>query len=446
MTGIGRVVWMGLGALLVGAIGTSRQAANAPYFTDEERARIVAYWNEPGRYQVSAPGDGGPWTVRLTPEASVWFLAYNRACGAAKAPPTQQVPQPSPAIPPEWERWVTAKLDYDLYRAGVAADAANSAATGHQPSPKPLPSPPPLIPQSLLQAAGNPPPFAAAVAPKRYTVALEGGTTVSYTDQVAVPKRYAYFRYAQGVMNAGTPLRSVPKQELERIFAGAGLTPFETHVMISVSRLEGGFDAINTYDTGVVSVGFIQFACLSSGGGSLGALLLREKREAPDDFQRDFRRFGIDVTPDGLLVVVDPDTGAELVGQLAALKIVDDKRLTAVFQTAGAQSDTFRRTQIREAKQRFYPADDVVNIPVAGKTLSCRVGDIIRSEAGMATLFDRKVNRGTLDPLPEVLAQMMTQHNLSDPAGLAAYEREIIRAMRYRTDFLADATLTQPEP
>lgn len=446
MTRALRAAAMGFGAFLIGGAGATRQNAAAPYFTDEERGRIVAYWNEPGRYTVAAPGGREVWVVRLTPDASAWFLAYNRAAGAVKAPPTQQVPQPASAVPPDWEPWVAAKLEYDISRARAAADAANGLAEGRQPSPQQPASPPPLIPQSLLQAVGNPPPFAAAVAPRLYIVKLDGGSVISYTDQVPVPKRYAYFRYAQGVMNAGTPLRSMPKAEVERLFAGCGLTQFEAHVMAAVSRLEGGFDAVNTYDTGLVSVGFIQFACLSSGGGSLGALLLREKREAPADFEQDFRRFGIDVTPDGLLVVIDPDTGAQLVGQPAAIKIIDDKRLTAVFQAAGARSDTFRRMQIREAKQRFYPADDVVSIPAEGKALSCRVGDIIRSEAGMATLFDRKVNRGTLDPLPQVLARIMAEHNLSDPAGLAAFEREIISAMKYRVDFLADATLTQPAP
>lgn len=446
MTGLARAMWMGIAAVVIGGMGSTKQGGTPAYFTDDERAHVMAYWNEPGRYIVSAPKGDGPWVVRLTPAASIWFLAYNRACGAAKAPPTQQVPQASGTVPAEWEKWVTAKLEYDLARARAAADAANSLAVGRQPSPQSLPVPPPAVPQSLLQAVGNPPPFAAAVAPMSYTVTLDSGTTVSYTDQVPVPKRYAYFRYAEGVIYPGTPLRSLPKQDLEKLFTGAGLTPFEAHVMAAVSPLEGGFDAINTYDTGVVSVGFIQFACLSSGGGSLGALLLREKREAPADFERDFRRFGLDVTPDGLLVAVDPDTGAELIGQPAALKIVQDKRLTAVFQIAGAHSDTFRRMQVREAKQRFYPADDVLTFTVGGKDLSVRVGDIIRSEAGMATLFDRKVNRGTLDPLPQVLSQVMTEHSLTDPKALSAYEREIVSAMRYRRNFLADATLTQPAP
>src|SRR5438552_1435530 len=60
-------------------------------FTDLERAKITAYWNEPGRYTVSASDEAptiGPWQVRLTPEASVWFLSYQKAVGANKTPPT----------------------------------------------------------------------------------------------------------------------------------------------------------------------------------------------------------------------------------------------------------------------------------------------------------------------------------------------------------------------
>ena len=46
-----------------------------PLWTDAERAAYVTFWNRPGRMQVSF----APPRATLTPEASVWFSAFNRA-------------------------------------------------------------------------------------------------------------------------------------------------------------------------------------------------------------------------------------------------------------------------------------------------------------------------------------------------------------------------------
>src|SRR5688500_9018087 len=60
---------------------------SAPLFTDAERAALVAFWNAPGRQDITAPDAAktGPWQVRLTPEGSTWLLGYQRAIrGAGK--------------------------------------------------------------------------------------------------------------------------------------------------------------------------------------------------------------------------------------------------------------------------------------------------------------------------------------------------------------------------
>jgi ribosomal 30S subunit maturation factor RimM len=208
--------------------------------------------------------------------------------------------------------------------------------------------------------------------------------------------------------------------------------------------LEGGFDSINTYDTGFLSVGFIQFATLEGGSGSVGELLLYEKKHSPSEYTRDFLQFGVDVTQEGVLVVVDPSTGVELRAREAVLKVVDDKRLAAVFQLAGLRSTAFRAAQINVAKNRYYPADLPIQVTLNGQTLTGRVRDIIRSEAGLATLFDRKVNLGNIRLLNQVLTQTMVKRNLTKLDQLIPFEREIITAMKWRRDFLKDATLQQP--
>lgn len=309
---------------------------------------------------------------------------------------------------------------------------------------RPLPPFPGPIPAALLAAVGNPPAFAAAVAPLRYRVKFESGETFTYNSYLPF-KNYPSFRFAQGVASEGTNLTKLPPDELDRIFAAGNMTPFEGRVMRGVSLLEGGFDSINTYDTGYLSVGFIQFATLGDGAGSLGSVLQYEKRNVPQEFARDFHAYGVDVNEAGAIVVVDPATGAELAAGEAVLKVIDDKRLTAVFHLAGTRSTAFRSAQIYTAKAQYYPADLPVSVTLNGQTLTGKVSDVIRSEAGMATLFDRKVNTGNIRPMNEVLAQVMAAHNLTKLEDLLPYEREVVAKMTYRHDFLKDTTLAQPQ-
>jgi hypothetical protein len=146
-----------------------------------------------------------------------------------------------------------------------------------------------------------------------------------------------------------------------------------------------------------------------------------------------------------VFTVVDPATGAELRGPDAVFRAVADKRFAAVFQRAGRTSAAFRVAQIRVAKARYWPADDPVTVTVKGRTVSGTVRDVVRTEAGMATLFDRKVNRGTIAPFNDVVARVMTERNLLSLVDAARFEKEIVRPLRYRADFLADKTLGQPK-
>jgi hypothetical protein len=242
----------------------------------------------------------------------------------------------------------------------------------------------------------------------------------------------------------GVAVKEMAPDRMDHLFRLAEVTESEARIMRSVSILEGGFDAINTYDTGFVSVGFIQFASLREGAGSLGAMLLEYKTTNPTDFQRDLRQYGIDVQPTGLLDVVDPQTGAELFGPDANLKIIEDARLIAVFQRAGLKSDSFIAAQIRSAKTQFYPSDDPITVTVGTQTITGKISDFIKSEAGMATLMDRKVNTGHLDLLQSVVADVAQKANISQLSDLASHELEIIQRMKYRKNYLEDSTLTQP--
>jgi hypothetical protein len=72
------------------------------------------------------------------------------------------------------------------------------------------------------------------------------------------------------------------------------------------------------------------------------------------------------------------------------------------------------------------------------------VKDVVKSEAGLATLMDRKVNTGTLNPFTLVLLSIATRTGADSPEDLAEHELEIVGAMRYRRDYLGDESLSQP--
>jgi hypothetical protein len=409
-------------------------------FTPEERTRLIEYWNAPGRYTVGPPPDAdkaGAYRVKPTVEGSQWLWSYDRARGASK--------NVEPAAPhPDqktWSAWIDAKFAWDQFQASRAAAALNRL-----PVPTEEPPHPGVIPSSLLALAGNPPPFAEVVAPLHHAIRFDEKMTIAYLDNPLGRLRYAYYRFRQGVMSAGSRVRDLPASFVESLFGEAGIGPSERKVMSAISLLEGGFDSVNTYDTGFVSVGFIQFACLKDGAGSLGQVLRREKEQAPEEFNRDFRDFGIEVSPSAVLRVVDPATGAELEGAAAALKIIDDKRLIAVFQRAGKLSKAFRLAQIGVARSMYYPGDDAVSIQIGGRTLSGRVSTIIKSEAGLATLMDRKVNTGSIEPLPTVLALIAGENGVQEFGDLSKFERDIVSAMKFRKDYLGDPSLTQPGP
>jgi hypothetical protein len=416
-------------------------------FSGEEQLQIIAYWNADDRYVVSCPPEAlakGPWQVRLTPEGSQWLWNYNKARGLGKVNPTIDAGAQTPEQV-AYERWIDAKVSFDRYVAARVAAERNSeflqreAPTEITPAPDPGP-----IPPGLLRLAGEAPAMAAAVQPLLHTVTFHDGMRLTFTDNPTMRPRYAYYRFPEGVMSGGTSVKKMPAGELDEMFRRAGITPSEQRIMKAVSLLEGGFDSVNTYDTGFVSVGFIQFACLSGGAGSLGQVMATQKRADPMSFDRDFRSFGIDVTPDGRLVAFDTASGIEYQGPEAAALIIKDKRLIAVFQRAGRISTPFRVAQLRVAKERYYPADDVVVVNVGGNSLRCRVGDIVRSEAGLATLMDRKVNTGKLDPFPAVLARCVAAYGLDSIYQAAGFEQDLVAAVKWRKDYLADTGLSQP--
>jgi hypothetical protein len=414
-----------------------------PVFSDAERQDVLDFWKPADRYlvsQASPSGGQGAYAVRLTTAGSTWMWNVNHLKSTAKTSPNLDAPAALVGTP--WDTWIAAKVAWDRHQAQNAADQANGTVTAPDPKLPPATDPGPC-PQDLVTAAGQPPAFAEACVPTTYSVRFDD-ETLTYSDHIKVRPRYAYYRFAQGVDSAGTPVGTIPPDRIDHLYRMAKVDASAENVMRTVSSLEGGFDSVNTYDTGFVSAGFIQFASLKTGAGALGGLLLHYKLDDPRDFARDFSRYGVDVTPDGVLAVLDPVTGVEYQGPDANQKVIDDKRLIAVFARAGQKSDAYMAEQIATAKAWFYPCDELVTLKLGGVATSLRVSDFIRSEAGLATLMDRKVNTGKIDPLAAVAQRVADAHSVMVPADLVQYEAEIVQQLKFRRDFLADTELSQP--
>lgn len=427
---------------LVAGLMLSLGGLSVAGFNPSEKERILAYWNEPGRYEVRQPSTlKQPWVVRYTPEGSLWLWAYNNKRGYGKI---FVVPAPRNEQEKRWEDWIEAKIAYDKWQAVRAANASN-AALGIKPAPAgPEPQLPGQIPESLWMLVGDAPEFVLAVQPKMHEVVFHDGAKIALVDNPEMKHRYPYYRAAEGVMHGGTALNKMPEDELNSLFWAAGISASARKVMNAVSRLEGGFDSVNTYDTGYVSVGFIQFACLSRGAGSLGAVMLRQKLADAESFENDFRQFGLDVKDDGSLLALKLDDGQELEGFFAAKQIIKDKRLISVFQRAGRQSRQFKIAQLQEAKLQYFPDEEQFPLKLGGQTVNVKVSDVLRSEAGLATAMDRKVNLGKIHPLPAVAQQVADAYGVKSLDELVKFEREIVEGVRFRKDYLKDSTLTQP--
>lgn len=419
---------------------TTAPALSDGYFTVEEARQVVAFWQTPGIYEPTDLNPAKPYRAVPNPEAALWLYDYYKTRDpGVRIHPTSN-PAPRNATHVAWDRWIEQASQSDFKRIQTWADSHNLIAQGHYGPPMPEPERTLKAPAELGGLVGTPPSFALLARPQNHRIQLDT-FTVNLADSPQIRPLYPYLRHASGVAHPG--VRPEPAQ-IAALAQEAGFDPALTKVFQAVSALEGGFDSVNTYDSGYVSVGFIQFASLSTGSGTLGRLLHEYKKASPAQFAEDFRKYGVDVAPTGHLVVLDPATGREYAGPEAAQKIIEDKRLTAVFQRAGRLSKPFRLQQLRLAKSIFDPRSRTVQVYFDGLPLPVRVDQIVRSEAGLATVIDRLVNTGSLRDLETAANSVVRDLQAKNPQELLQYEAETVRRLTYRTDFLAQSNLSKP--
>lgn len=432
-------------------------AAEAPVFSAEEGTQIHDRWSSEGGLTVKDSNKQKETTAYFA-----WRAKARAAIGKVKK-------SAGKARADELTAWLTTFEAHEQWGLRRPQGQQEPAAPG------PLPE--------ELQALGEPPSPAFRIQ-NDYDVKLPGEQEhITYRDYPVSPS-YQYLLDPSGVAHSGTKVGK--RSNIDSLLAQAGISdPVAQKVMKKVSTEEGGFEAVNTYDTGYVSVGFIQFISGKAGNGSLADVLRRMKASDPAQFATYFHSLGIDVDSKGV-VVVDPASGQVLRGEAAVSKIMADKRLTAVFQHAGDESSSFQVAQLQQAHQTYYMANKRFEIKVASLTdssnpagatvkyfygknaekearkaagkdpkkvvqmvssISGTYGDVLASEAGKTAIMDRAVQRGVGSAQKEfekACVQLLTQHQLLTKEDLVAYERQIIPHVQNRIEVLQANDLSQP--
>jgi LysM repeat protein len=115
------------------------------------------------------------------------------------------------------------------------------------------------------------------------------------------PLEVRLIKQAGGFRYGGNSSVQVTLGELQTV----GVSPSAYEALQFCKKVEGHYDAINTYDNGVFSYGFIQFAASQN---SLDRLLVSMAQYAPQAFQQTFARAGMGVSG-GVLFLQTPQGG-----------------------------------------------------------------------------------------------------------------------------------------
>jgi hypothetical protein len=327
--------------------------------------------------------------------------------------------------------------------------------TGVVPQPaEPAPAPPPAITQTApasavvtaaaAVAAMTPPPAAAlppvveqsAVARARAEVRqsrvagggkvshrfeFPGGDVVEFSDRSRNGRDQA--QRARVVSYGGTQSAgSEPDSTFEAAGRTFNLSPQAIAALRYVSRHEGGFDAINTWDRARFSWGFIQFA----GGYGFPPALAHFREQRPELFQRLLGDYGVDSRRDEegnpVPIYVDPKTGAIRRGADAEQAYGDDPLVIALFIRAGRVPEV-KQVQV-EAAIRDYAAPALeARHRLFGDV---RLSDVLGSPQALAMLIDRQVHEGTIARLEWSLEHARIVNNAALPADWSRLEAQVL--------------------
>lgn len=245
--------------------------------------------------------------------------------------------------------------------------------------------------------------------------------------------------FHRGVGFMGNVLPDLPIE----VYRSLGLDDNLALAVQYVSKHEGNFDAINSYDKAFFSFGFIQFA---GNGGGLGAVIGNMKHRQPQLFEQYFQRFGIDVAFEfrngivhrGDLIVFDLQARNgqfEVRGIDAERAIQADPQLYGPF-IRSAYDPRMCTVQIENAVTGYVR-------PALGIRLSIQVGslnmtnipltDIINSPMGLGMAIDLTVNQWinrTRDLFKAAIERVAARRGLNTPERIRAIdEREVLQEL-----------------
>ncbi len=333
-------------------------------YSDADVADVKARWADEGSVKTASGG------AARTPEFNRWHRRFD---AALKAKDKNKVSSAERKAMQDWVKAYDARGIWELNRSlrGERGDPTDASAPPEPPQPGQAPASIATLQVNLgtkkkpnWKVIGEPP-QATYGERTRYTVQVPGSNAeFRYGDHV----QSKHTTRAEGVADSG---KVKGGKQISRVFAGAEIecpdAGLVNRVFTELSPYEGGFDAINTYDAGHISVGFIQFITSAKGESHSLVQVLRDmKAKDPAMFSQYFRSLGIDVDGAGI-VCVDLKTGKVLRKAEAVAYIISDKRLTAVFARAGREVPAFQHAQARVAYREYYRPDQRFSVKLEVK-------------------------------------------------------------------------------
>lgn len=244
------------------------------------------------------------------------------------------------------------------------------------------------------------------------------GSVVEFSDRPKRPRDQA--QRERVVQFIGTErAQAEPDSTFDAAGRTAGLSLQAIEALRFVSRHEGGFDAINTWDRARFSWGFIQFA----GGYGFPPVLAHFKSSSPELFRKLLGDYGIDCLPGPTgapqPVFLDPVSGAVMRGNSAEQAYGDDPLAIALFIRAG---------RVTEVKQRQVEAAirDYASPALTDTFENVRLSDVLRSPQSLAMLIDRRVHEGNVSRLEWALEHARSLYDRPNPADWPAMEAVIL--------------------
>lgn len=209
-------------------------------------------------------------------------------------------------------------------------------------------------------------------------------STIVFRDNVPSP----YATYLDGIVHIGS---FMPKDIRPGSLPNVAISDTLAKSLQFVYAEEGCFDAVNSYDKGIFSYGFIQFS--GGMGGTLNDFMLLLKLKYPTTFETCFGKYGIDVaegSPRAVVSVLNTEENTVLTGDAAWMYIMHNKQLTSAFIAAGSDLNVVS-TQIEYIMYAYMnPAiNTLVDLEIAGNAYQdIPLHSIINSEMGVAAMMD----------------------------------------------------------